>query len=46
MGEVCSTYEEEDKCVYFTGGNPRGRGYLEELFVDMMIILKWILNSL
>jgi len=46
MGEKGSTYGVEDKCVQVAGGNPRERGYLEELFVDKMIILKLILNSL
>jgi hypothetical protein len=46
MGEERSTYGVEDKCVQVVGGNPRERGYLEELFVEKMIILKWILSSL
>jgi hypothetical protein len=46
MGEKCSTYVVEDKCVQVAGETPRERDYLEELFVDKMIILKWILNSL
>ena len=46
MGEEYSTYGIEDKCVQVAGGNPRERGYLEGIFVDKMIILKWILNSL
>jgi hypothetical protein len=42
MSGACGTYERQERCIQgMDGWNLKERGYLEDLDLDMMIMLKW-----
>jgi hypothetical protein len=42
MGDACSMYEGEERCIQGFGGKPEGKNHLEEAGIDGRIILRWI----
>jgi len=43
MGRACGTYGRKDKYVLdFCWGNLKDRGHLEDLYIDGIIMPRWI----
>jgi hypothetical protein len=45
MGEACSTYWGEERCIKVMVGKPREKDHLEDTGVDETIILSWIFRT-